>query len=119
MVNYYGSTLKYLNHFKQIFVGKSLVSKLKSVGGQNPIDAAKMGCKIYHGPYVYNFQEIYDYLDRNNFSEKIESVENLAEKLIVNFEKNSEQNLEKIKKINIYSKQIFDNVIREYDKFIK
>ena len=45
--------------------------------------------------------------------------ENLAEKLIVDFEKNSEQNIEKIKKINIYSKQIFDNVIREYDKFIK
>ena len=111
--------MKYLDHFKQIFVGKSLVTKLKGVGGQNPIDAAKMGCKIYHGPYVYNFQEIYDYLDRNNFSEKIESVENLAEKLIVNFEKNSEQNLEKIEKINIYSKQIFDNVIREYDKFIK
>ena len=119
LVNYYGSTLKYLDHFKQIFVGKSLVSRLKSVGGQNPIDAAKMGCKIYHGPYVYNFQEIYDYLDHNNFSEKIESVENLAEKLIANFEKNSEQNLDKIKKINIYSKQIFDNVIREYDKFIK
>ncbi len=111
--------MKYLDHFKQIFVGKSLVSKLKNVGGQNPIDAAKMGCKIYHGPYVYNFQEIYDYLDHNDFSEKIESVENLAEKLVVNFEKNSEQNLEKIKKINIYSKQIFDNVIREYDKFIK
>ena len=51
--------------------------------------------------------------------EKKESVENLAEKLIVNFEKNSEQNLEGIEKINIYSKQIFDNVIKEYDKFIE
>ena len=53
------------------------------------------------------------------FQKKQKSVENLAEKLIVNFEKNSEQNLEEIGKINIYSKEIFDNVIREYDKFIK
>ena len=34
-------------------------------GGQNPIDAAKMGCRIFHGPYVYNFQEIYDYLNND------------------------------------------------------
>ena len=26
------------------------------IGGQNPIDAAKLRCKIYHGPYVYNFK---------------------------------------------------------------
>ena len=25
--------------------------------GQNPISAARMNCKIYHGPYVYNFEE--------------------------------------------------------------
>ena len=31
---------------------------------QNPIDAAKLGCKIYHGPYVYNFKEIYEILEK-------------------------------------------------------
>ena len=41
-----------------------MLKKLESVGGQNPIDAAKMGCRIFHGPYVYNFQEIYALLSK-------------------------------------------------------
>ena len=39
-----------------------MIKKLHKVGGQNPIEAAKLGCKIYHGPYIYNFKEIYDFL---------------------------------------------------------
>ena len=31
-------------------MGKSLSKKLEKVGGQNPIEPAKCGCKIYHGP---------------------------------------------------------------------
>ena len=29
-----------------------MIEKLKDQGGQNPIEAAKLNCKIYHGPYV-------------------------------------------------------------------
>ena len=124
LVNYYGSAPKYLSHFKQVFIGKSLISSLAQVGGQNPIDAVKMGCKVYHGPYVYNFQEIYDYLDRNNFSEKISEdrsrgAENLAKKLIDNFRKDSKKSVNEIKEFNAYSKKIFNNVIGEYNKFIE
>ena len=36
------------------------LAKLKKVGGQNPIEAAKLGCKIYHGPYTYNFRDVYE-----------------------------------------------------------
>ena len=28
-------------------------------GGQNPLEPAKLGCKIIHGPNVQNFNEIY------------------------------------------------------------
>ena len=124
LVNYYGSVPKYLGYFKQVFMGKSLISSLAQMGGQNPIEAVKMGCKVYHGPYVYNFQEIYDYLDRNNFSEKISEdrsrgAESLAKKLIDNFRENSEKSVDKIKEFNAYSEKIFDNVIGEYNKFIR
>ena len=34
-----------------------MIEKLKNDGGQNPIEAAKLRCKIYHGPFVYNFRE--------------------------------------------------------------
>ena len=71
LVNYYGEIAKYLKKINQIFIGKSLLGKLKNRGGQNPIDAAKLGCKVYHGPYVYKFREIYDFLGNKNLSKKI------------------------------------------------
>jgi 3-deoxy-D-manno-octulosonic-acid transferase len=42
-----------------VFIGGSLVRH----GGQNPIEAAKLGAAILHGPHVWNFAEIYAKLD--------------------------------------------------------
>ncbi len=42
-------------------LGKSLLPSLS--GGQNPIEAAKLGCAILHGPNVANFEPIYRALD--------------------------------------------------------
>jgi 3-deoxy-D-manno-octulosonic-acid transferase len=41
-------------------MGGSLVAH----GGQNPIEAAKLGAAIVHGPHVFNFTDVYDALDR-------------------------------------------------------
>ena len=62
-------------------MGKSTLEILKSVGGQNPIDAAKLGCKIYHGPYIYNFKEIYEVLNKYKISKQINSPEELSDHL--------------------------------------
>jgi 3-deoxy-D-manno-octulosonic-acid transferase len=43
------------------FLGKSLLASAS--GGQNPIEAAKLGCAILHGPHVANFAEVYRLLD--------------------------------------------------------
>ena len=43
-----------------VFVGKSLGT---ARGGQNPIEPAKLGCAILHGPNVANFTAVYDALD--------------------------------------------------------
>ena len=43
----------------QHLIGKSLVGS----GGQNPIEAAKLGCATLHGPHVDNFAEVYKILD--------------------------------------------------------
>ncbi|MBN8920684.1 MAG: 3-deoxy-D-manno-octulosonic acid transferase [Rhizobiales bacterium] len=43
-----------------VFIGGSLVRH----GGQNPIEAAKLGAAILHGPHVWNFADIYTALDR-------------------------------------------------------
>ncbi len=119
LVNYYGSVLKYLKKFKQVFIGKSLLEKFKKDGGQNPIDAAKIGCNIFHGPFVSNFREIYDYLDDQKFSQKICETDELAENLIKNFSIKQEVKNEKQDKLIEYSNLIFKNVIKEYESFIK
>jgi 3-deoxy-D-manno-octulosonic-acid transferase len=42
-----------------VFMGGSLVEH----GGQNPIEAIKLGAAIVHGPHVFNFSDVYEALD--------------------------------------------------------
>ena len=119
LVNYYGSVNKYLKSVRQVFIGKSTLKKFENSGGQNPIDAAKIGCHIFHGPYVNNFKDIYNFLDESLLSEKVLSPEDLASKLKVNFANDFEKNFEKISKIKNYSNKIFENVITEYKYYIR
>lgn len=42
-----------------VFTGGSLVPH----GGQNPIEPAKLGSAILHGPYIHNFTDVYGALD--------------------------------------------------------
>ncbi|MGA7582496.1 MAG: 3-deoxy-D-manno-octulosonic acid transferase [Pseudolabrys sp.] len=57
-----------------VFVGGSLIRH----GGQNPVEAAKLGAAILHGPHVWNFAEIYSALDNVHGAERIESVDRLV-----------------------------------------
>lgn len=50
-----------------VFMGGSLVEH----GGQNPIEAAKLGAAILHGPHVWNFAEIYGVLDAAGGAEPV------------------------------------------------
>ena len=34
-----------------------MITSLVNDGGQNPIEPAKFGCKIFHGPNIDNFKE--------------------------------------------------------------
>jgi 3-deoxy-D-manno-octulosonic-acid transferase len=57
-----------------VFMGGSLVRH----GGQNPIEAAKLGAAILHGPHVWNFTEIYSALDDARGAEEVLDVNRLA-----------------------------------------
>ena len=83
------------------------------------MDAAKIGCHIYHGPYVSNFEDIYKFLDDAGISEQVTNANDLANKLDENFKKGLVMNSEKIEKINNFSNEIFKNLINEYNKYIK
>jgi 3-deoxy-D-manno-octulosonic-acid transferase len=62
-----------------VFMGGSLVRH----GGQNPIEPAKLGAAILHGPHVWNFTEIYDALDRARGAEPVGDVARLTAGLAV------------------------------------
>jgi 3-deoxy-D-manno-octulosonic-acid transferase len=118
IINSYGMTSNYLELCKSVFIGKSMMEKLKNVGGQNPIEAAKLKCKIYHGPYVYNFQEIYDLFNKHKISEKIHNEDELANKISMDLSQSSKITNEKIEIINNLGKKILNDTCNELDKII-
>ena len=100
IINAYGVMASYLKVCKSVFIGKSMQKKLEEVGGQNPIEAAKLGCKVYHGPYVNNFKEIYRLFNKLKIAEKIFSEKDLSGKLITDFKKYKNVKNNKINIIN-------------------
>lgn len=57
-----------------VFMGGSLVEH----GGQNPIEAARLGPAILHGPHVWNFREVYAALDAAGGAELVTDTGKLA-----------------------------------------
>ncbi len=118
IINYFGSLQSYFKYAKSVFIGKSMIKKLIHDGGQNPIEAAKLNCKVYHGPYVYNFEEIYKILKMNNISKKINDYHELSDCLLTDLEltkKNIEQISDPLKglgqKTLIDTTSLLDNFI--------
>ena len=60
-----------------VFMGGSLIEH----GGQNPIEAIKLGASIVHGPHVFNFSDIYDALDHAGGARRAETPEALVKQL--------------------------------------
>jgi len=118
LINSYGETLKFLDISKYAFVGKSLIQSLAMDSGQNPIEPARLGCKILHGPNVSNFAEIYDDFKTLGIAKEIKSSDELCLSLIELFIENKPKNSENIKKIDNYGQNIFNNVILELKKYI-
>ncbi len=118
IVNSFGTLLKYYKYSQSVFIGKSMIKKLHKVGGQNPIEAAKLGCKIYHGPYVYNFKEIYDLLKSYKVSDQIYSDQELSEKLIKDFEDLRNDQNKIVDSIDNLGQKILNESIKEINKFI-
>jgi 3-deoxy-D-manno-octulosonic-acid transferase len=60
-----------------VFMGGSLVPH----GGQNPIEAIKLGASIVHGPHVFNFTEVYQTLDGAGGARQADDTEVLVKQL--------------------------------------
>ena len=51
-------------------------------GGQNPLEAARFGAKILHGPNVDNFKDVYKLLKLLKISKKINTPIGLASEIV-------------------------------------
>ena len=117
IVNSYGKTKSFYNYCKNVFLGGSLIKH----GGQNPLEAVRYGCKVFHGPNVSNFREIYEFLKNKSLSRRVVNYENLANFLLSNFKKRVKhkkiiKNLNLIGKniLNKNNKEISEKVSNEY-----
>ena len=108
LVNSYGKTKSFYKECKNVFLGGSIITH----GGQNPLEAVRYGCKVFHGPNVSNFKEIYDFLKNKRLSKKITNHKTLANLLDMTFKKKS--NPKKISQ-NLYliGKNILNKTYKE------
>ena len=97
LVNSFGQTQSFFKECKVVFLGGSIIEH----GGQNPLEAAKYGCQILHGPNVWNFKEIYNLLKTHKVSNKITSSNRLYHKVgqLLGDQKNSKKLQLKIKNL--------------------
>ena len=109
LVNTFGQTKSFFKICKTVFLGGSIIEH----GGQNPLEAAKYGCKIIHGPNIWNFAEVYKLLENHKVSSKIKNTRQLSIKVQQSFNsKNNSKNLQlKIKKLgNIILKSTLNEI---------
>ena len=118
ILNSFGVLQNYFKYAKSVFIGKSTIKSLEKVGGQNPLEAVKLNCKIYHGRYVYNFKDIYEILEKNNISFKIKDHEELGRYLEKDLDpaKKKDDKISEI--ISVLSNKTLVNTLREIDNFL-
>ena len=94
LVNTYGETKKFFNISKIVFIGGSIINH----GGQNPIEPARFGLNILHGPNVQNFKDIYHLFNKLKIAHKFINTKqliNISDKLLKS-KKNKKLNLTKM-----------------------
>ena len=119
ILNFFGALQNYFKYAKSVFMGKSMIEKLKTAGGQSPIEAAKLNCKIYHGPYIYNFEEIYKIFEKKNISKKINNIGQLVENLSLDLKDPVKQKEEISESINELGNKTLSSTMRLVDNFLK
>ena len=113
LVDTFGETSNFYNLSNISFMGGSIVNH----GGQNPLEAARLGNYIINGPNTSNFKEIYDYLKRNKISYTTSNILRMRDKVLLKM--NKKLSLTKRRKIFDNGNKILDKNINFIEKFIK
>ncbi|MDC0215799.1 3-deoxy-D-manno-octulosonic acid transferase [Candidatus Pelagibacter sp.] len=113
LVDTYGETKSFFKICKIVFLGGSIINR----GGQNPLEPARLGCKILHGPNIQNFKEVYQLLSKNNLSSKFYNVNQLSNLISKSFTKkiNFSKTIVNLKKIG---SNTLNKTLREINLFL-
>ena len=113
LVDSYGKTKPFFKICKTVFLGGSIIRH----GGQNPLEAARYGCKVLYGRNIWNFKEIYTLLNHHNVADKVNNLNQLADNIDKIFmSKNNSQNIKN--KINNLGNKILNSTLKEINSFI-
>ena len=108
IVDTFGETKKFYKFATTVFLGKSIVNG----GGQNPLEPARFGAKILHGPGVDNFKDVYKYLSKLRISSEVNSPQTCANSIIF------KKNMKKVQKMKYLGSTILKKTLNELDKSI-
>ena len=108
IVDTFGETQKFHKIASSVFLGGSIIKR----GGQNPLEAARFGANIIHGPNVDNFKDVYKFLKSLKISNRVNTSKQLVSS--IKFNKNKIASI-KIKKIG---EKVLKKTIKELDNLI-
>ena len=113
LVDSFGETNSFINQCNIVFLGGSVIKR----GGQNPLEAVRLKCKVLHGPYTYNFSEVYALLRNLNLCFVVRHPNEVINHL--NFTKNKKNKINKnFINLNSLGKKILKDNYNEVLKYI-
>ena len=110
IIDSFGKMEEFFNKSDIVFLGGSLTKK----GGHNPIEAALANCAIISGPYVFNWQNLYEEMLNQNSCLMINEAKELEIKII-----NLIENKDLIEKYKKNALNFSNTVFFKEDKLIK
>ena len=108
IVDTFGENKKFFKISNSVFIGGTLTNK----GGQNPLEAARYGLEILHGPNTDNFKDVFNLLKKLGISKKVNSQKKIISE--ISFKKKTSGAL-KLKKIG---RLILKKTIKELKPYI-
>ena len=108
LVDTFGESKKFYKFATTVFLGGSIIKR----GGQNPLEPARFGAKILHGPNIDNFRDVYKYLNQLKISSAINTPKQCANSIVF------KKNMKKVKKMKYLGTKILKKTLNELDKSI-
>jgi 3-deoxy-D-manno-octulosonic-acid transferase len=102
---------------KIAFIGGSLIPH----GGQNPIEAAKLGCALIYGTHMHNFLEFCEILDSAQAAFMVKDTDELYQELDYLMQNPNQLNemVNRANEILTQNQDVIQNIMKEIAKFLQ